>query len=292
MTDTGPGSAPAGVSPATIAAVQAALAGEQGDTSAAAAAAASGQPAPVLTPSAPAPVVTPAAPAPAAPVVTPPPAAPAATDPAPAVEPKATPPSWSDVDTTGWPAEAVAAFQARDADARRYQNEAAGKRIANKDAQAAVRALAVQAGIELPPDPNAVPDSAQVTEAFRAERFDGALAHAALQHGIPAAQLDYAAFKLSRNEEAKALDPTASDYRARLSAIVQGEIQRDASLLGAGTQQQQVASVQDLGGAAGNANLTADAWGRMSPLERAQIYTTDKATYDRLVTEESAAGRR
>lgn len=277
MTDTsGTTGAPAGAASADqLAAVQAAL---------------NGEPAPVavVTPPvvAPAPVAVPAP----APVATPAPAAPAA--PAPAATP--TPAATTDpqaVDMTGWPPEAVEAYTRRDKDARKYQTEAGDRRIASKDVMTGFRAIAEQLGVELPPDPTAAPEPAAVTERARTLAFDAALAHAALTHNVPAAQLDYLAFKLSRNAEAQALDPTSAEYRATLGNIALSEIQRDASLLGSGTQQQ-VASVQDLGGAQGNAALTLDAFQRMSPLARGELYTTDKPSYDRLVAEEAAAARR
>lgn len=239
------------------------------------------------TPSAPAP----AAPQAPAPAPSAPPAAPAGAPAAPAPQAGAqgdqqqTTTTIEGVDTTGWPQSAIDAYLRRDGQAKTYQQEAGDRRVALRNL---VSQVAPDIGITLPDDDsNLNPQQirTQMAEAVAAERRQGAIAFAALEHRVPADKVDYLGYLVQRNAEAQGLDTTSPEFRARISTIVQGEIQRDASLLGTGAQ----APVASVPGVVGNGSegtaLTVDAFKAMNGTERSALYMNDRAQYDRLAAE-------
>lgn len=196
------------------------------------------------------------------------------------------------LDTTGWPAEAVTAYERAKADAAKYQREAGdsrmnAKRGAAADAtKAAVKAINDVLGVETPDDSQLTLE--QVTEAvtktraeLAAERRARATVVEAWAQGIDPAKLGYLQYQLSTDANFGALDTTDADFSAKLTSSIAALVAKDSTLkLPVGA----VASgVESLGGAGGATAITPEAFAAMSIEERTNLYKTDKATYDKLV---------
>jgi hypothetical protein len=195
------------------------------------------------------------------------------------------------LDTTGWPAEAVTAYERAKADATKYQREAGDSRInakrsAAEDAtKAAVKAINDALGIETPDEgaltlEQATADVTKTKGELATEQRSKAVIVEAWAQGIDPAKLGYLQYQLSTDAGYGALDPTAADFGAKLTASVAALVAKDATLKLPGGA---VASgVESLGGAGGAATITAEAFAGMSISERTNLYKTDKAAYDKL----------
>ena len=236
-----------------------------------------------------APSPTPAAPAAGTPAAAPSPAdAAAAAAAAPA--PSADADKGGAVDMTGWPAEAVEAIEKANKAAAGYQKEAGNQRInAKKSAaeaatKAAVKAINDTLGIETPDDAPATIEqvTAEVgkTKTELADTKRGAaVTTEAWAQGIDPAKADYLQFKLSKNAEFSAIDMTADDSGDKVRAAVAAQIAADPTLKLTGGAK--ASGVEELAGGSVT-TITPEAWAQMSMAKRAEIYKTDKATYDKL----------
>lgn len=190
-------------------------------------------------------------------------------------------------DFTGWPQEAIDAFQRRDADARRYQKEAGDQRIGSKE-NARREALAEVLKV-LDPDapkgeaPTVESVTAQLQEQqarLAASQREAAVVAAAWQAQVDPAKLDFLQWKLGRAEGFGDLDPTAADFQGKIAAAVASQVAADPSLRSSGTIQ--ATGVEQHGGASNSSAITPEAFAAMSLSERQNLFRTDKAAYDRL----------
>lgn len=248
--------------------------------------------APAATPAAPAPApAAPPAPAPAAPPAAPSPADLAAQLAAAGIEQQGVgimPPAPAPTDAPNGPAEpdwsdpaAVKAWAANmqktNADLRR---ENGNERIQAKQNAAAEERQRIMALLN--PEAAAQPVTVEAVQAqLDAQRFDAATAQAAWQLKVDPGKSELLAFKLSRNADAKALDTTAPDFQAKLSAVVQSLVAADPSL-GQAAPAAPVASTENLGGADGAGTVTLDAFKAMSMAERGKLHQSDQALYRKL----------
>jgi hypothetical protein len=193
-------------------------------------------------------------------------------------------------DMTGWPQAAIDAYNDRDRQARQYQREAGDRRIQAKSAtdtamRDAALAFAKAAGLEIPgteaPTLETVTQQLGGVTTERDEaRMTAALTSTAWEQGVDRAKLGYLQYQLSQDAAYKALDPTAADFSDKLSAIVASKLAADATLKAAGSAG--ASGVESLGGASGNSAITQERFNAMSVAERTDLYTSDRATYDRL----------
>lgn len=192
-------------------------------------------------------------------------------------------------DMTGWPQEAIDAYNRRDTDARRYQREAGDSRIQSKAnaAQEAREQLLATLTQALNPQAAEPASVEQVTQQLTAAQQlaatsarETAVVQAAWQAGVDPTRLDFLQWKLSKADGFGALDPASADFRAKITEQVAAQVAADPTLRAAGTVQ--ASGVEQPGGASGASAITPEAWAAMSLAERQNLYHTDKAAYDRL----------
>lgn len=195
------------------------------------------------------------------------------------------------LDTTGWPQEAVTAYEKAKADATRYQREAGDSRINAKRSAADEARAQILADLTKVLDPTAATTAAPTVEGVTqqlttvqsdlttAKRTAATVAEAWAQ-GIDPGKLGYLQYQLSTDATYGALDPTAPDFGAKLTASIAALAAQDATLKLPGGA---VASgVESLGGAGGATAISPEAFAAMSIAERTNLYKTDKAAYDKL----------
>lgn len=193
-------------------------------------------------------------------------------------------------DMTGWPQEAIDAYNRRDGDARRYQREAGDSRIQSKQNAAADATKDLLAKLTAVLDPDAAQPAQtveQVTQQLTAVQQqantaarEAAVIQAAWQAGIDSAKLDFLQWRLDRSQEFGALDPASAEFRAKITEQVAAQVAADPTLRAAGTVQ--ASGVEQPGGASSTSAITPEAWAGMSLQERQNLYHSDKAAYDRL----------
>lgn len=195
------------------------------------------------------------------------------------------------VDTSAWPEEARKAYERRDADAKRYQREAGDARVHTRDkAREEERSTVLQRIMEVL-DPEAAKTSeptvesvTQQLQAAHAERDnarrEAAAVQAAIGAGVDPARLDYLHYKLGRTDFAQ-LDPASAEFSAKVKAAVDAQVSADQTLRAAGTAQ--VSGVESTGGHGTTSDITQERFAGMNMLERSDLRTRDRATYDRLV---------
>lgn len=228
----------------------------------------------------------PAPAAPATPAATPVPTPPAT--PAPAATPQPAPPAEPTSEPWNDPKAAQAEIEKlrkENGDSRINAKKAAHDEGKTEAQLAFAKALAPLLGVELPGDTPATPEQlAQqvtgVTGERDSARFEAAVAQAAWRAGVDPSRADYLAFKLSKNADIAAADPTAADFGAKLKASIDGLMAEDATLKQPGAVQ--ASGVEQIAGSGGADTITPEKFANMSIADRTKLYTTDRATYDKL----------
>ena len=194
------------------------------------------------------------------------------------------------VDTTGWPAEAVAAYTTARNKQLEYQREAQSQRTTAKaNAAAEARtALLTELNKVINPDANdATPTVEGLTTEIQAAKGElgnaaktNMVTLAAWQEGVAPAAQELLEFKLSRSAEFKAIDPTDADASTKVRAIVTAMLVADPTLKA--SVGPVATGVETLAGGNSTTAITPEAWAKMSQAEKGEIYRTDQATYNRL----------
>lgn len=197
------------------------------------------------------------------------------------------------LDMTGWPQAAIDAYTKRDGEAQRYQREAGDERINSKKNAAAEARAELLAEFNKVINPDAATDAPPTVEALTAQLGDSqgkldasdrsqAALMEAWQQGVDPTKLDYLKFKLSTDQAFTSLDPKAADFAAKVKASIAAQVAADPSLKLAGSAA--ASGVEQLGGAGGASTITPEAFNGMNMLERSELYRSDRATYDKLVS--------
>lgn len=128
--------------------------------------------------------------------------------------------------------------------------------------------------------------SAKLNEASSARDqalFDSKFISEAWKQGINPEKMDYLRFVISRSDTLKSSSPTDEAFGAILESTIAEAVGKDSSLKSVGTAP--VSGAETFSGSESGATITKAEFDKMTYSQRAELYKTDRSTYDRLNAE-------
>lgn len=174
--------------------------------------------------------------------------------------------------------------------ARLRRKDGDGRMDGKRRTAEALRQLASEVGIELPSDEPTVDGLSAELKRERDERESSAadlrnarlsreVIRAAAAAQIPADKFDYLEWKLSQSSDFQAIDPTAADFRDKITSTI-ATLKEGDSTLSAGPGS--VSGAGQFGGANGTTAITQEQFDAMSYEARAELFHKNPAEYKRL----------
>jgi hypothetical protein len=108
-----------------------------------------------------------------------------------------------------------------------------------------------------------------------------AIVREAWKQGVDVAKLEYLAFTLSRRADLAAVSADSDDFGGTLSSVISDEISKDQSLRASGAHRG--TGAPQFGGAAGVGAMSKTEFDAMPYAQRVELYTNNRAEYDRLI---------